>query len=164
MPSSSGSSGSFATPNARTDAHVMEYRDRMPKHHRSMNAHTTASPWSFGNQVTRLVARAGRHPMTLSEALGVLRALDHLEAAMRRAPLTERRTPRCRRPRCGARCRDGHACRAAVVVRRDKSGHVIAAARCRMHGGCSTGPRTPEGRARSLAALARGRARRWTTR
>ena len=79
MSSSSGSSDSFATPNARTDAHVMEYRDRMPKHHRSMNAHTTASPWSFGNQVTRLVARAGRHPMTLSEALGVLRALDHLE-------------------------------------------------------------------------------------
>ncbi len=33
-----------------------------------------------------------------------------------------------------------------------------------MHGGLSTGPRTEEGRARALAALARGRARRWSSR
>jgi hypothetical protein len=30
------------------------------------------------------------------------------------------------------------------------------ARRCRLHGGLSTGPRTPEGRARSIAALFAG--------
>lgn len=42
-------------------------------------------------------------------------------------------------PLCGARCRDGHTCRARVV--RGKR-------RCRVHGGLSTGPKTVEGRAR----------------
>ena len=49
---------------------------------------------------------------------------------------------------CGARCRDGHACRAPRVPGRR---------RCRMHGGLSTGPRTPEGMARALEALRRPR-------
>jgi hypothetical protein len=48
---------------------------------------------------------------------------------------------------CGARTRSGKPCAAHPVVGRR---------RCRMHGGSSTGPTTPEGRARSLAAL-RGR-------
>jgi hypothetical protein len=42
-------------------------------------------------------------------------------------------------PRCGARRRDGETCRGAAM----------ANGRCRMHGGPSTGPRTPEGLARS---------------
>lgn len=57
----------------------------------------------------------------------------------------EQRTPppvplfRDLQPRCGARCRDGHpCCRRALVGR----------TRCRTHGGLSTGPKTPEGRAR----------------
>lgn len=50
--------------------------------------------------------------------------------------------------RCGARCRDGHACRAL---------RVPGAKRCKLHGGKSTGPRTPEGKARALAALAKAR-------
>ncbi|HAB36963.1 MAG TPA: hypothetical protein DCE52_02985 [Rhodobacteraceae bacterium] len=41
-------------------------------------------------------------------------------------------------PRCGAKTRDGHPCRSPAM----KNG------RCRLHGGCSTGPKTPEGRAR----------------
>jgi len=53
--------------------------------------------------------------------------------------------------RCHARCRDGHACRAPVVRGRR---------RCKLHGGLSTGPRTPEGRERALAALAFAHARR----
>lgn len=53
-----------------------------------------------------------------------------------------------RRERCGARCRDGHACNAPP------SGH---GGRCKLHGGRSTGPRTPEGKARALAALQRAR-------
>lgn len=48
------------------------------------------------------------------------------------------------RPLCGAKCRDGHACRSRVVVRPDGS----FAKRCRLHGGKSTGPKTPAGRAR----------------
>lgn len=51
-----------------------------------------------------------------------------------------------RRRRCGARCRDGHACRAPANGR---------GGRCKLHGGRSTGPRTAEGRALALAALAR---------
>ncbi len=47
---------------------------------------------------------------------------------------------------CGARTRKGTACQAKA----------LANGRCRNHGGLSTGPRTPEGRARSLAALRRG--------
>jgi hypothetical protein len=35
--------------------------------------------------------------------------------------------------------------------------------RCRMHGGASTGPRTPEGKARVVAAMVEGR-RRWVER
>ena len=42
-------------------------------------------------------------------------------------------------PRCGARRRDGETCRGAAM----------ANGRCRMHGGPSTGPRTPEGLERS---------------
>jgi hypothetical protein len=45
-------------------------------------------------------------------------------------------------PRCGARTRCGGACRQPAM----------ANGRCRMHGGLSTGPRTPEGLARSRRA------------
>ena len=45
-------------------------------------------------------------------------------------------------PRCGAKTRKGTSCRAPAM----KNG------RCRMHGGKSTGPRTPEGLARSRKA------------
>ncbi len=45
-------------------------------------------------------------------------------------------------PRCGARARSGCACRAPAM----------ANGRCRMHGGRSTGPRTPEGKASRTAA------------
>src|ERR1700677_993746 len=45
-------------------------------------------------------------------------------------------------PRCGAKARSGCPCRAPAM----KNG------RCRMHGGGSTGPRTPEGMARMVAA------------
>ncbi len=44
--------------------------------------------------------------------------------------------------RCGARARSGNPCRAPAM----------ANGRCRTHGGKCTGPRTPEGKARSIAA------------
>jgi hypothetical protein len=50
--------------------------------------------------------------------------------------------------RCGAKTRTGAPCK-----RRPELGRT----RCRCHGGCSTGARTPEGRARALSALKRGR-------
>ncbi len=59
---------------------------------------------------------------------------------------------RADRPECGARCRDGHSCRARVTL--DSQGRPRK--RCRMHGGQSTGPRTPEGR----AAIAKSNRRR----
>ncbi len=66
--------------------------------------------------------------------------------------------PKWKRPICGARCRDGHPCQAHAVPGKT---------RCRMHGGLSTGARTPEGKARqaearrriALAAQARAAAR-----
>jgi hypothetical protein len=65
------------------------------------------------------------------------------------------RIPKSERPRCGARCRDGHACRAPVVVRSDGSFKK----RCRLHGGLSTGPKSAAGR----AAIAQSNRRRRKT-
>jgi hypothetical protein len=48
-------------------------------------------------------------------------------------------------PRCGARTRRGEPCRLRVEPGKR---------RCRLHGGLSTGPRTPEGKARIAAAAA----------
>lgn len=50
--------------------------------------------------------------------------------------------------KCGAITRGGSLCRNVPV---------FGKCRCRMHGGASTGPKTPEGKSRALAALARGR-------
>jgi hypothetical protein len=47
------------------------------------------------------------------------------------------------RTRCNAKTRKGNPCQARGM---GKGG------RCRFHGGMSTGPKTPEGKARSLAA------------
>jgi hypothetical protein len=56
--------------------------------------------------------------------------------------------PRKQRPFCGAKTRKGLLCVARAVP---------GSRRCRMHGGASTGPRTPEGRAR----IADAQRRRW---
>lgn len=59
------------------------------------------------------------------------------------------------RPRCGARCRDGHSCQARATMDAE-SGCYVRNGRCRLHGGLSTGPRTEAGRER-IAAAARQR-------
>jgi hypothetical protein len=56
-------------------------------------------------------------------------------------------SPKRERPRCGARTRAGGSCKAPALPEKE---------RCRMHGGLSTGPKTPEGKARTLAALKAG--------
>jgi hypothetical protein len=49
--------------------------------------------------------------------------------------------------RCGARTRRGTLCKCAALL--TKRGKL----RCRLHGGLSSGPKTPEGRARISAAM-----------
>ena len=68
-----------------------------------------------------------------------------------RVQLCELRRARNHGPRCGAKTRTGSPC---------KRKPELGKRRCRNHGGLSTGARTPEGRARALAALARGREQR----
>ena len=65
-------------------------------------------------------------------------------------------TPKSQRPRCGARCRDGHPCQARVVWDRELDRPQNG--RCRVHGGLSTGPRTSEGRLRAMLNLKQFRA------
>jgi|SRR5947209_14131859 len=57
-------------------------------------------------------------------------------------------------PRCGAKRRNGESCRAPAMW----SKVSLRYTRCRIHGGKSTGPRTPEGLERSrTASLVHGR-------
>lgn len=63
----------------------------------------------------------------------------------------KRASPRNSWPRCGARTRAGSACAAPAVW--DPELNLPRNGRCRMHGGLSTGPRTAEGKRRSLAAI-----------
>jgi hypothetical protein len=53
-------------------------------------------------------------------------------------------SPKREQSRCAARCRDGSPCEAPPVW--DKRRNRPVNGRCRMHGGLSTGPKTPEGR------------------
>lgn len=73
-----------------------------------------------------------------------------------------KRPTKAERPRCGARCRSkgGAPCVAPVVCRRNEHGRIVMSRRCRMHGGLSTGAKTPEGR-RRCAEAARRRWERW---
>src|SRR2546430_2245869 len=59
---------------------------------------------------------------------------------------TPRRVPRHRRHTCNAVCRTGRRCRAKVVW--DKDEDRPKNTKCRIHGGLSRGPTTPEGRRR----------------
>ena len=65
------------------------------------------------------------------------------------------------RPPCGARCRDGHPCEASAVW--CAATGAARNGRCRLHGGLSTGPRTPDGRARVAAATRAANVARWST-
>src|SRR5438874_9851567 len=76
---------------------------------------------------------------------------NHPDASLRRGWLRNGNTPGDPNsaPRCGARTRRGIPCKAPAIAHGN--------GRCRMHGGRSTGPRTPEGLERSkLARLTHG--------
>jgi hypothetical protein len=62
------------------------------------------------------------------------------------------------RPRCGAKTRRGHPCRAPAVWDYEDDRPVNG--RCRMHGGLSTGAKTAAGRLRQLANLKQNRGKR----
>jgi hypothetical protein len=61
-----------------------------------------------------------------------------------------------RRRRCNARCRQ-------PPLRYCRNWAIEGRTRCKFHGGLSTGPKTPEGKARVVAAMIEGR-RRWVER
>jgi hypothetical protein len=63
---------------------------------------------------------------------------------------------RLQRRRCNARCRQ-------PPLRYCRNWAVRGRTRCKFHGGLSTGPKTPEGKARVVAAMVEGR-RRWVER
>ena len=69
----------------------------------------------------------------------------------RQKPKPRKTTPKSLRPQCGAKTRAGGKCKATPVW--DKSNNKPKNGRCRMHGGLSTGARTPEGKLRALANL-----------
>lgn len=99
-----------------------------------------------------VLARYGAHaatlrasPSLLSEALARVYEAHASRASRDLAVARRELAALARRQRCGARCRDGHPCGAP------RSGR---GGRCKLHGGRSTGPRTAEGKARALAALA----------
>ncbi len=75
----------------------------------------------------------------------------HRRAKKNNPPTTRKKD----RPKCGAKTRAGGKCQAPAVW--DKAKDKPRNGRCRMHGGLSTGPKTPEGKARSLACLKRTR-------
>jgi hypothetical protein len=59
--------------------------------------------------------------------------------------------PKWGRPACGAKTRQGTPCKAKALW--DKENNRPRNGRCRIHGGLSTGPKTPEGKAKSLSKL-----------
>ncbi len=82
------------------------------------------------------------------EAARILTEMDRvaweLDAALRAGGVSRRREVAPKSSRCGARRkRDGEPCEAAALHN----------GRCRYHGGLSTGPKTPDGRAVALANL-----------
>ena len=64
--------------------------------------------------------------------------------------------PASRFPPCGARTKSygGRPCQAPPVI--DRGTGQPRNGRCRLHGGLSTGPKTAQGKARTLAALCAG--------
>ncbi len=86
----------------------------------------------------------------LSDVMRLVKAIDGKPVAEDQAQ-THVVTPKYDRPKCGAKTRKGTPCRAPAVWDRERDRPMNG--RCRMHGGLSTGPKTPEGRARTLANL-----------
>ena len=92
--------------------------------------------------------------------------MDHYVTQKEALPLslftaTPRLTKRLR-PRCRAKTRRGSPCQAPAVWNRVVDRPVNG--RCKLHGGLSTGPKTPEGKRRSAQAARDGLKRYWAQR
>jgi len=89
----------------------------------------------------REVERQGKRAFFIKQAQEEYAALERGEyvpqRGRQRLGMPIDKTPKQKRPTCGAKCRDGHACRATVVDGRN---------RCRLHGGLSTGAKTEAGK------------------
>ena len=104
-----------------------------------MNKRLRAVPYPVGSERRRQrIARALRYGWASSYR----DALAQVAASNQRA----RNIP-MRGEKCGARTRHGTPCQCKALPN----------GRCKLHGGKSTGPKTPEGKRRSAANLARGR-------
>lgn len=93
------------------------------------------------------IDRVGPTAFIRLPATGVLPMPGQAVQTASESPPEPRLTGRAPRRQCGARTRVGRPCRAPA---RDNG-------RCRMHGGLSTGPKTPEGRER----IRQAQFRRW---
>jgi hypothetical protein len=90
------------------------------------------------------------------------RRLANREAA-REAPRAQRKPKKSELQRCGCRTRapGNPPCQAPVLVTRGSDGAVRIHRTCRMHGSASSGPVSPEGRARCAEGGRKGAAERW---
>ena len=86
----------------------------------------------------------------------LIRIIARIQDRALNDPSCEWTTAKGERPKYGARCRDGHPCRAPVVW--DHDHNRPRNGRCRLHGGLSSGPATVEGRLRALMNLKQYRA------
>ena len=116
-----------------------------------------------GNQMAKESARGGAETMVRAAGLDNEKRKptpDHMDSGQTAPIRGEQRDTRrgwlkngnppgdpTKSPRCGAKTRSGKPCRCPAM--KNKHGKYT---RCRIHGGASTGPRTPEGKERCRKA------------
>jgi len=136
--------------------HALAWQDPM---HRETRARNLLASSALYEQPSNAAALLSASPARARAAFPMVNALLRPDDVVRPPPLNpmHRETAPSRpgplrngnprgnpnaAPRCGAKTRAGCPCKSPAM----RNG------RCRMHGGASTGPRTPEGRARVAAA------------
>lgn len=146
--------GPEATNSATLNAIVREWAEATGINKRRVEAPKTParSPHAQPEFVTttraRVTSAAASSFSEETEALRASKSGEGQRVSRRIAPARARPLGSRQRVPCGAkRRRDGQPCQALSVPGKH---------RCKWHGGCSTGPKTPEGKARALANLCRG--------
>lgn len=124
---------------------------------------STRSTPQYGGGVSRPSVRAPRVPSSQVPTWEVPSTQDLARASwgpLRVGPSTAKRLT-CPGVERGAGAKTARRARPPVVVLRAKGGGYTLRARCRLHGGLSTGPRTTEGLQKCVKAGRRGGAERW---
>jgi hypothetical protein len=137
------------------------------------SVHITKLPSSFSCMARWLIATFGDAPcqcFSLEQTTRHHRAESLLSETLALSQAESRTMPKRRPQRCNARRRRSD----AALHRVEREGRLMeylrsssrcrnwpvrGKKRCRLHGGFSTGPRTPEGKARTIAAMVEGRRR-----